>query len=310
MTEGFDPEVLDRAVGALVGLAIGDALGAPVEFSRRDTFEPVTGMRPGGYFQLPAGAWTDDTAMALCLAQSLIEHPQLNLKDLLDRFCMWAGEGTNTSTGVCVGIGQNTLRVLGNYHRTGTLLAPETRQKSDGNGAIMRLAPVAVRHWHRPEEAQRIAELQSRATHYSALSASACEALALMLCALIRGADWACASRPSAPDHWPDEIRAISEENWQARSRDSISATGYVVHTLEAALWAVDNTDSFEAALLGAVNLGDDADSVGAVTGQLAGARYGMSAIPDRWLEVLVKADDIADVGRRLFSASRKLATA
>ena len=157
----------DWALGSFVGLAIGDALGAPVEFCRRDTFEPVTGMRAGGYFKLPVGAWTDDTAMALCLAESLVEYPQLDLKDLLDRFCLWASKGANTSTGVCVGIGQNTLRVLGNYHRTGELLAPETRQKSDGNGAIMRLAPVAARHWRAPLEAKRIAAQQSRATHYS-----------------------------------------------------------------------------------------------------------------------------------------------
>jgi ADP-ribosylglycohydrolase len=85
----------DRAVGALVGLAIGDALGAPVEFCRRDTFELVTEMRAGGYFRLPAGAWTDDTAMALCLAESLIEYPQLEPKDLLDRFCLWASEGAD-----------------------------------------------------------------------------------------------------------------------------------------------------------------------------------------------------------------------
>ena len=90
----------DRALSAIVGLAVGDALGAPVEFCRRDTFAPVTDMRAGGYFKLPAGAWTDDTAMALCLAESLIEHPELDPKDLLDRFCLWASKGVNTSTGV------------------------------------------------------------------------------------------------------------------------------------------------------------------------------------------------------------------
>jgi ADP-ribosyl-[dinitrogen reductase] hydrolase len=111
--------------------------------------------------------------LALCLAESLIEYPNLDPKDLLSRFCLWAEKGANTSTGVCVGIGQNTLRVLGNYHRKGELFAPETRQKSDRNGAVMRLAPVAVRHWRNPSEALRIADLQSRATHCSDLSAAA-----------------------------------------------------------------------------------------------------------------------------------------
>lgn len=294
----------DRALGAFVGLAIGDALGAPVEFCRRDTFEPVTGMRAGGYFELPVGAWTDDTAMALCLAESLLEHPQLDLKDLLDRFCLWASKGANTSTGVCVGIGQNTLRVLGNYHRNGELFAPETRQKSDGNGAIMRLAPVAVRHWRAPFEAKRIAVQQSRATHYSDLSAGACEALASALCTLISGDAWEQASKPDPADHWPESIKAIALENWDERDRDSIHSTGFVVHTLEAAMWAVDTTSSFAAALLKAVNLGDDADSVGAVAGQLAGARYGLSGIPRNWLDVLIHRERIEEIGHQLFDAT------
>lgn len=280
----------DRALGAIVGLAIGDALGAPVKFCRRDTFEPVTDMRAGGYFKLPAGAWTDDTAMALCLAESLIEHPHLYPKDLLDRFCLWAGKGANTSTGVCVGIGQNTLRVLGNYHRTDELLAPETRQKSDGNGAAMRLAPVAVRHWRSPTEAMRIADLQSRTTHYSELSAAACEVLASIMSDLIAGVDWERASKPATVVRWPEPINALAKEDWHARDRDSISSTGFVVHTLEAAMWAVDTTSSFAAALLKAVNFGDDADSVGAVAGQLARALWlelhpeelARSALPSR----------------------------
>ncbi len=291
----------DRSVGALLGLAIGDALGAPVEFKRRDTFEPVTDMRSGGYFKLPAGAWTDDTAMALCLAQSLIAYPHLDQKDLLDRFCLWASKGENTSTGVCVGIGQNTLRVLGNFHRTGALNAPETRQKSDGNGAAMRLAPVAIRHWHDPVEARRIADLQSRTTHYSKLSAAACEYLAATLCALISGQEWTPATRPTANTSWPDEVRAFASEDWHKRDRDSISSTGFVVHTLEAALWAVDTTNSFEAAMLKAVNLGDDADSVGAVAGQLAGARYGLSAIPLKWRDTLFHNQKIESLGMALF---------
>ena len=306
MAQNTHDDTFDRAMGALLGLAIGDALGAPVEFQRRDTFEPVTDMRSGGYFKLPAGAWTDDTAMALCLAESLIADPHLDQKDLLDRFCLWASKGENTSTGVCVGIGQNTLRVLGNFHRTGTLNAPETRQKSDGNGAAMRLAPVAIRHWHDPVEACRIADLQSRTTHYSELSAAGCEYLAATLCALISGHEWAQAIRPTANASWPDQIKALDSEDWQQRERDSISSTGFVVHTLEAALWAVDTTSSFAAAILKAVNLGDDADSVGAVAGQLAGARYGLSAIPINWRDTLIHNQQIESLGRTLFLSGQR----
>lgn len=296
----------DRAVGSMLGLAVGDALGAPVEFCRRDSFDPVLGMRSGGYFKLPVGAWTDDTAMALCLGESLLFEPAINAQDLLDRFFRWASDGENTSTGVCVGIGQNTLRVLGNFHRTGALLAPETRQKSDGNGAAMRLAPVALRHWNNPQEARRTATLQSRITHYSALSAGCCEVLAAALAALIGGTSWQAAIRPEINPSWPDEVQMLVRAVWPARSRDSIQSSGYVVHTMEAALWAVETTSSFEDALLKAVNLGDDADSVGAVTGQLAGARYGYTAIPQEWLAQLIRRQEIEALARNLFKASVK----
>ena len=298
----------NRAIGSMLGLAVGDALGAPVEFCRRDSFEPVSGMRSGGYFKLPAGAWTDDTAMALCLGESLLFDPTINAKDLLNRFCRWAADGENTSTGVCVGIGQNTLRVLGNFHRTGALLAPETRQKSDGNGAAMRLAPIALRHWNNPHEARRTADLQSRITHYSAISAGCCELLAATLAALIDGTDWQGAIRPEPNPAWPVEVQILYEADWTARSRDSIKSSGYVVHTMEAAIWAVDTTTSFADALLKAVNLGDDADSVGAVTGQLAGARYGYGAIPAEWLGKLVNRPKIEALAQDLFLASLKSA--
>jgi ADP-ribosyl-[dinitrogen reductase] hydrolase len=295
---------LDRALGALIGLAVGDALGAPVEFCSRGSFEPVTGMRSGGVFKLPAGAWTDDTAMALCLADSLLAAPELDHQDLLDRFCDWAANGANTSTGVCVGIGQNTLRVLGNYHRTGALRAPETRQKSDGNGALMRLAPVPVRHWGDRAVVRRVAGEQSRTTHYSNISAGACELTALILADLIAGRTWREALLVPQDPSWPDIVKGLDPAaDWRARPRASISSSGFVIHTLEAALWAVDTTSSFEEAVLRAVNLGDDADSVGAVTGQLAGARYGLGSVPADWRQELVDARKIEEIGRALFAA-------
>ena len=164
-----------------------DGLGRPVTEPALDraSFEPVTGMRFGGVFKLPAGALTDDTAIALCLAGSLLFAPELDHKDLLDRFCGWAANGANTSTGVCVGIGQNTLRVLGNYHRTGAFRVPETRQKSDGNGGLMRLALVLVRNRRDLEVVWCVAGEQSRTTHYSDISAGACELAAVIFADLI-----------------------------------------------------------------------------------------------------------------------------
>jgi ADP-ribosyl-[dinitrogen reductase] hydrolase len=279
----------ERARGAMVGLAIGDALGAPVEFKERGSFPLVTEMRAGGYFRLPAGAWTDDTAMALCLADSLIAHPEFDPADMLNRFLRWMNDHENTSTGRCIGVGQNTLAVLGNYHRTGALIAPPLKGRSDGNGAIMRLAPVACMHWRDIETARRISVRQSQATHCSELSVAASDMLGWLISLLIGGASWLDALASIRSNEWHDDIQAIAASAWASKSVDEISSSGYVVHTLEAAMWAVGTTTSFEEALITAVNLGRDSDTVGAVAGQIAGARYGVQSIPERWLNVIAK---------------------
>jgi len=276
------PESADRAAGSFVGLAIGDALGAPVEFHPRGTFEPVSEFRPGGHFNLPAGAWTDDTAMALCLAESLLDQNGLEPSDLLERFCRWASNGYNSSTGICVGIGQNTLRTLGQFHRKGNLIAERHGSKADGNGAIMRLAPCACAYARKPHEAACAAVEQSRTTHASPISENACAYLARLLSLLIEGREWESALIQTASGAWLPEFHHIPSLAWRTKSPDRIRSGGFVVDTLEAALWAVDTTLSFEQAVLKAVNLGDDADTVGAVTGQLAGARYGLRTVPRR----------------------------
>ncbi|NHQ75984.1 ADP-ribosylglycohydrolase family protein [Roseovarius gahaiensis] len=300
----IDPK--SASVGCLVGLAVGDALGAPVEFCRRDTFEPVVGMRAGGQFNLPAGAWTDDTAMALCLADSLLADSSLVCSDLLDRFIRWAEKGENSSTGVAVGIGQNTLRTLGNYRRTGAVKATRFGAKADGNGAIMRLAPVPILYWQDPLRAQQVAVEQSQATHCSSLSDEACAYLALVLTRLIAGQDWNDALAVDLAAGCSPEMQQIVGRAWEHKDRHEIQTTGYVIHTLEAALWSVAITSSFEEAVLLAVNLGDDADTVGAVTGQLAGALYGLGALPAAWLTGLRAGEAINARATALFSKSRK----
>ena len=307
MSHGAQPDIAVttydvRAWGALVGLAIGDALGAPVEFQRRGSFEPVTDMMSGGYFRLPAGAWTDDTAQAICLANSLLENPDFSAGDFLDRLWGWMERGENTSTGIAIGVGQNTLRVMGNYRRTGALVAPRMPGKSDGNGALMRLAPVASMHWRDSVKACQIASAQSRATHHSDLSAACCELLAAILSGLIAGQSWDEAIDLATGFSWPEAVTDIARGGWRGKPAEDISSTGFVVHTLEAAIWSVGTTDSFEAALVRAVNLGDDADTVGAVAGQIAGARYGLGSIPERWLSSLAKADDLSSLAGRLIA--------
>jgi len=275
----------DRQLGAMFGLAVGDALGAPVEFNARDTFEPITTMVPGGYFDLPAGAWTDDTAMSLALFFSLQACGNLNAEHLLTEFYEWFGTGKYSSTGRAVGLGQNTFWVLSEFKRKGTLIAGRQNNKSDGNGSLMRLAPVPIMFVDDRDKALRIAVDQSRTTHASNPAAEACFYACHILIDLLRGEQWRDAIR-----HAPQGLNAlenVASLDWKTKSRDEISSSGYVVHTLEAALWCVETTNSFDEAVLVAANLGDDADTVAAVTGQFAGACYGYTSINPHWVSLL-----------------------
>ena len=290
---------LDRVLGSMLGLAIGDAVGTTVEFSPRGTFAPVTDMIGGGRFMLAAGQWTDDTAMALCLAESLLHDPALDQADLLQRFRNWVEHGSNSSTGRCFGIGRTTLRAISHFHHTGQILSGSTGPLQAGNGSIMRLAPVAARWWRDPAQAEAVALRQGGTTHEAPEAMDACALLTRVLCAGIAGQGRAALSVQQCAA-WAAPIREIAQGSWRGKLETDIRSTGYVAHTLEAALWSVYRTNGFEAAILTAVNLGDDADTVGAVTGQIAGALYGYEAIPRHWRERLYYATRIEEFARQL----------
>jgi ADP-ribosyl-[dinitrogen reductase] hydrolase len=184
------------------------------------------------------------------------------------------------------------------FYRTGQLMAASTGKRSDGNGSLMRLAPVAIVHHDNIEETQRIARAQSFTTHASTKAADCCELLGMLLHHIFTGLSLPQAldviQNHNAVQSWNTEVQDIASGTWQNKTREEISSIGYVVHTLEAAIWSVYHTRSFEDALILAVNLGHDADTVGAVTGQIAGALYGLDAIPKRWINTLVKPDMLA----------------
>lgn len=287
----------DRALGCLVGLAVGDALGTTLEFSARDTRPELTDMVGGGPFGLSPGEWTDDTAMALALADSLAARPDFDPHDLMPRFIGWWRDGDYSCTGTCFDIGLTTQQALARYERTGDPVAGSSDPMSAGNGSLMRLAPVAL-HGAAGGDWRRIAREQSATTHGAPACLDACEQFAALLVDAIGGADRETVLAPRPVDAVP-EI-AIVFAGGADKPRSEIASTGYVLHSLEAALWCVGRTDSFREAVLLAANLGDDADTTAAITGQLAGALYGLSAIPDSWRRRLAWADRIEIAGLRL----------
>lgn len=272
--------IKDRLMGTLVGLAVGDAVGTTVEFKDRDTFPPITDMVGGGPFNLPVGYWTDDTSMAICLAESLIEYPELNKTDLLTRFAAWRYEGVNSSTGICFDIGQTTVTSIAEFKRSGST-TNNTEFHHAGNGSIMRLSPVVAAHFDDPDLAIETAIVQSESTHGSIVCLESCELMAEVLLKALYAETLDEIFDITPRSHWTHTVRKIMGS--LDVDRDHVSSSGYVVDTLHAALWCVKHTDNFKDAILLAVNLGDDADTVGAVTGQIAGAFYGLSRIPETW---------------------------
>ncbi len=296
--------VRDRAIGALLGLAVGDAVGTTLEFKVRDSYTPLTDMIGGGPFGLKPGEWTDDTAMALALADSLYTNDALDEVDLITRFVNWHENGAYSCTGDCFDIGITTRNALQSWQRTGIALAGLTDPETAGNGSLMRLAPVAVRFWNDPSRLRDVAARQGRTTHQAPAAVDACVAYAELLADAIAGQSRSVVLRNRDDASWTELISTVMAGSWRAKSRDVIDASGYVVHSLEASLWSIDRTSNFKEAVLLAANLGQDADTTAAITGQLAGALEGVSGIPSSWLSKLAWRPRITGMADALFARS------
>jgi ADP-ribosyl-[dinitrogen reductase] hydrolase len=291
----------DRFRGCLLGLAAGDAVGTSVEFARRSSFTPLTDMNGGGPFHLKPGQWTDDTSMALCLATSLVERGGFDARDQMERYWDWYRHGTFSSTGRCFDIGTTTLQALQRFKETGEPFSGSTDPYSAGNGSIMRLAPVAMAYYPNRDEIWRYTAESSRTTHGALECLDACRLLGDILYQALSGAGKAETLLSSDPQRLVSKkIQSIARGEYRDKPEDKIRGTGYVVEALEAALWCFWVTDSFESAILKAANLGDDADTTAAICGQVAGAFYGESGIPPRWLEKLAMREEIAELAERL----------
>jgi ADP-ribosyl-[dinitrogen reductase] hydrolase len=298
-------DTLERFRGCLLGLAVGDALGTTAEFKQRGTFPAIVDMVGGGPFNLQPGEWTDDTSMALCLATSLLEAGGFDAQDQMRRYSDWHEHGYLSSTGRCFDIGNTVSGALRKFKSTGDPFSGSTRPDTAGNGSIMRLAPVPMYYFTRPDDALHYAAESSRTTHGATECLDACRLLARILFRALRGAVKPAVLFGGTPAAvTSDSIKRIAQGAYWAKSAGEIRGNGYVVDCLEAALWCFWTTGTFEAAILKAANLGDDADTTAAVCGQVAGAYYGEAAIPPRWTQLLAKGELIGSLADGLFAAA------
>ncbi len=297
-----DEDMLDRYCGCLLGLAAGDAVGTTVEFHPRGSFSPLTDMVGGGPFDLEPGQWTDDTSMALCLATSLLEVDGFNASDQMERYLRWAQDGYLSSTGECFDIGNTVGRALDTYRATREPYGGSSSARSAGNGSIMRLAPVPMYFHPDLDAAEHYAAESSRTTHGAAECLEACRHLARILWRALEGyaKDAVLFFDEDAAGFSCTSIRTLASGEYASKASSEIRGSGYVVESLEAALWCFWHSHSFDEAILKAANLGDDADTTAAVCGQVAGAFYGESAIPEHWVEQLALADEIREIAEQL----------
>jgi len=295
------PPSHDRLRGMLLGLAVGDATGTTLEFKPRGSFVPITEMEGGGPFGLQPGQWTDDTSMALCLADSLVSRGGFDPRDQMERYGRWRREGYWSATGSCFDIGNTVAGALRKFEQTGNPASGPTHPQSAGNGSIMRLAPVPMFYHRDPAAAIRVAGESSRTTHGASECVESCRLFAHLLLAAANADSKEMILAAMAEFRTAEaRVQSIARGDFRAKPSSSIRGSGYVIDCLEAALWAFFGHTDFREAILAAANLGDDADTTAAVCGQVAGAFYGMAGIPDRWLEKLAMRDEILVLADRL----------
>ena len=294
------PSYQERCAGSLVGLACGDAVGTTVEFSPPGSFRPLTDMVGGGPFGLRAGQWTDDTSMALCLAESLLVKGGFDAADQMGRYLNWWRRGYLSSTGRCFDIGGTVRAALHQYETTKQPFAGSDAPDTAGNGALMRLAPVVLFCHPDHDMALEWAVDSSRTTHAAPEALDCSRLLAHILFRALDGASMSEMLEPAAFPLSSPKVAALMAGAYKSKPESQIRGTGYAVDSLEAALWCFQRTDSFEAAVLRAANLGDDADTTAAIVGQVAGAHYGVRDIPAGWLSRLHMRDEIEGMALRL----------
>ena len=289
----------------ILGVVVGDALGCPVQFESREEVarHPVTGLRGYGTFNLPAGSWTDDSSLTLALLESIKRNGGIDYTDIMDNFVKWLDDGAFTPYGYAYDIGRGTVNAIRKYKRDHKPHeAGSSAENNNGNGSLMRIMPAVLYCIKRAlptDEAIGIIHRVGGLTHGHIRAKIACGLYYFMAAAIVSnngplperlqkglGTGFTfyeahLADREELAHY--DRLRDL--EHFAGLGVDSIRSTGYVVDAIEAAVWSLATTDSFEKVLLKAVNLGDDTDTVGAIAGGLAGLYY--QAIPEAWTEAL-----------------------
>jgi ADP-ribosyl-[dinitrogen reductase] hydrolase len=314
MTSNAESLRTNKSLGGLWGAVVGDALGVPVEFSRRDEVQqtPVAEMRGNGSHHQPAGTWSDDSSLLLCTIDSLLRS-DFDTNDMGHRFVQWYQEELWTPWGKVFDVGVTTAQALARIaNGVRAEVAGSDGQNSNGNGSLMRILPVALRFAPQPKKVMldRV-HRASAITHRHLRSQMACGLYALVIRELLLGIDPARAFQQGvtefrefydADPYWAVELdyfQLALASDLGTRLESEIDSSGYVLHTLTSSLWCLLTTDNYRDCVLKAVNLGGDTDTTGCVAGGLAGVAYGVASVPQNWIHQLARQPELEDLFNR-----------
>jgi ADP-ribosylglycohydrolase len=305
----------ERVRGLLLGLATGDALGQATRGRHRGSFPPVAALAGGGPLRLPAGAWSDKTAMALCLAESMVAKGGLDAADQVERYLEWQRSGRWSSTGACLGISTATVRALATAHWTGNPYAGSHDPAQADAEPLARIGPAVALFRTDPRAAMEAAANCARITHQAPLTLDAVRYFAALLAGALSGEDKAELLAPNyapLPEFWDStalrpEIHDLAAGTWRgSRPRAIVAGAHAAAAALSGALWAFDRGRSLKECLIAAASLGGESDTTAAIVGQLAGAHYGAAALPPEWRGNLVRGDEIEALADALFDAAQE----
>ena len=287
---------------SILAFAIGDAVGVPVEFKSRNSLKlnPVKTMMGFGVHNVPKGTWSDDTSMMLATIDSIVENKGINYKDIADKFLKWYRNSSYTATDIVFDIGNTTVRSLEKYEETGDFrTCGENDENSNGNGSLMRILPIAFYCFYKNVDDNQMYEIVkniSSITHSHEISILGCYLYSKYISFLLKWKDrfksfkmlrkcnlkmFSKASK--------DKYRRIFDKKFSKLDENEIQSSGYVVSSLEAVLWCVLNSDNFENGVLKAVNLGNDTDTISALTAGILGLIYDEKQIPEEWKNSLIR---------------------
>ena len=299
----------NQYLAAIIGHAVGDAMGIPTEFSKREELlkNPVLEMIDSPDLGLPAGSWSDDTAMEIATIDSFIHKKCFDYKDIMDRWVKWINESEYTSTGVTFDIGRTCLKAIKKYcNGSAPLQCGSTSINENGNGSLMRILPVALYAYMRNLDdisIQRLTDEMSSLTHAHEVSRLGCYIYVQFVICLLKEYEKEDAYRYVQDlDYSSYNVNSINlytrilDGQIEGQILDDIKSTGYIVDTLECVLWIFMNAKNYKEAIIASTNIGGDTDTIGAIVGSMAGIYYGIDSIPSKWLDKLQRKEYLVEL--------------